>query len=80
MRYFDPPTAPCVVCQEVIVDEHYAECSYCLRAFHLRMTESAVNAKDCGIVGFNDQEMVAEFVCIVCLEGAQAPDESPRVR
>ncbi len=75
-RLFDPPTAPCHVCNEEITTIHYAECMVCTRAFHLRMTESDQDAKDCGSIEV-DENYGTIFTCNTCLEEEQSGAPAP---
>lgn len=73
MMMFDQPTEPCCVCNEEITGNHFAECSYCLKAFHLRMTENAPDMKDCGTVQINDETWAMDFICDACFAASTQP-------
>ena len=51
----------------------------CGEAYHLRMTETAKDAKDCGWVEMDD-ERGAIFTCNTCLEEQQANQPAPPLR
>ena len=71
MLYFGEPEVLCCVCNETLPAVHFAECMNCFKQFHIRMTETDREAKDCGTVYLDDEDFYMVFLCNLCFEAQQ---------
>ena len=74
--FFDKPELPCCVCGEELPELHFAECMDCLKPYHMRMTESDRDMKDCGVTFLDENEDSLVFLCDSCFEAMQAEQPS----
>lgn len=64
--FFDAPTEPCCVCDQPLPEVHFAECMVCLKPYHMRMTESEKDARDCGLTFLHEEDFYMVFMCNTC--------------